>query len=1101
MKRLPSTPLNRQRHAVSNPKAHLPTCLHCVGATLIAWFSLLSICTPAAAQPIDSTEHFIPFDQLDSVFDTSSGILLPREEYTELLKQAADAERNAAQAPAPILIRHARYTVRQAGNHAVVEIELNVEQFAAHWQHLTIPTGSLSIEDAKIGEQPAVIAHTSQNTIKLLHDQQGQFTVRFKCSTPLERIGSDRAVGFDIIKNTAVELNVSVSAGQYLVLNGRRLQRPKTEDQPATYSIPAGNKGSTELRWTARRNDATTDTLVFVRSDVQANLSTDTLRWESESRVGVFGGEMTQLTASVPITLEITAVESTGLESWELIDDPERTTHTRIIMNWRQPFSEDRLIHLSGVATLNGQRQDKLPILEFNQVAAHTGRLQVRHEHQLRLLTTTGNGIRQLLTKDNVSAASSAIFDYWLQDYDISVTVRPRDRELFSHGDSTLHIADTQATFQCRLSIETLNAPLFDIQLAIPADWQLLAVTDANGEPVSWRTGDSPTIITVVPQQTLQSGEVLTLAISLQRDIEDPTSSQQLTLPVVIAPKASNVAGQYTISSAPDLLVAPTEIHGLVPAGDDSGNIVFESQGTAIFGLLTIQRRPVRLSSRTEIRCWMDSRQTTTTMMATIDVSNGTTRTLQLRLPEGAGDDLRFEVMGIGPVPGYDSAIIKHLIPKQIHLTETESAEAVDGHRLWTLTFDRRFAGSVTLYTRIQQSRSGNLLAAPVIEVPGAIHQEGVIAFEASPDQQFDASADAPIQGLRAADPALVSAPATNTGRRIAHVYQFANPNYSAMLNETRYATQPVPTAVCRSITNISQIGYNGTTRRSCRVGLHCIGVQTLRFTLPEPGQSFLWSTVLNNEAVEVRRDGGDYLVAIPMEQEKTDHVLEILFESQATSVTAFAAPQQDSVHISIDAESGQAIPIDILEQSWRVQYPGDTMLLDHSGPFAPHPPLTQPGWLQSLSRAASWPSPSEAVSRVLIAGFLVTALCLMALIAIRRNWKSVNAIITTGALIALVLTIRPFFQQQHETAQRKPESSRVLESGAIDAMAGSRGTVTKRSKNDFQKKTVADVEAPFGEDATGLGGANIGNGRGIELFEEPVSQTGKEGVAMEKNR
>ncbi len=1045
MDRLPITSLHSRPRAALNHQAHLAPYVRLAGTAFFGCVLLFAASAPANEQPTDGTEHFVPYDQLESVFDTSGGVLLPRQEYAELLKQATEVQQNAKQAPAPILVRNARYSVSQAGNHAIVEIELDIEQFADHWQQLTIPTENLAIEEAKVADQPAVIGRESQDAVKLLHDRPGRFTVRLLCSTPLGRAGSDRAVGFAVIQDTAAELTVSVEAGQHLLLNGRRLQRPQSDDQPTTYSIPVGTPEKTELRWTTQRNDSTTDTLVFVRSNVQADLSTDTLRWQSESRIGVFGGEITQLTATVPATLEITAVDSTGLESWKLIDDPERAAHTRIVMNWRQPFSHDRLIHFSGVATINDQKQDKIPVLEFNQVTAHTGRLLVHHEHQLRLLTTTGDGIRQLLTDGNGAEASSPVFDYWLQDYDISVTARPRDRELFSQNSSTLAIADNQASLQCSLSIETLNAPLFAVQVAVPEGWQLLSVADANQQPVQWRPDENTSVITIVPPQAIQPGQLLTLQMSLQRSLKDPTSPQQLTLPVITVPRASNVAGQYTISSAPDLLVAPTEIHGLVPAGEDSGNIVFESQGTPVSGMLTIRRRPVRLSSRTEIRCWMDARQTTTTMIASIDVINGTTRTLQLSLPEAAGTDLRFDVMGIGAVPGYDSELMKRLIPERLRITETESAEPVDGQRLWTLTFDRRFAGSVTLHTRIQQARDGNALSAPVVEVPGAIHQEGLIAFEASPDQQFDAPPDDAIRGLRAADPSLVSAPVASSGRRIARVYQFAYPSYSAVLTETRYATQPVPTAVCSSITNVSQIGQDGTTRRSCRIDLHCIGVQTLRFSLPASERSFLWSTVLNNEAVEVRRDGSDYLVAIPTGRGETDHILEILFESPSTSETAFASTAQDSVLISIDADTGQAVPIDVLEQSWHVQYPNDTLLLDYSGHFAPRSRLAQPGWLQSFASAATWPSLSQAIARILIAGFIVAGLMLMTLVAIRRGWSPVIVVATPGVVVILVLIVSPLFQRPREatrpTAETSVESSKSHHSGELAAQEYNEGT------------------------------------------------------------
>ncbi len=72
------------------------------------------------------------------------------------------------------------------------------------------------------------------------------------------------------------------------------------------------------------------------------------------------------------------------------------------------------------------------------------------------------------------------------------------------------------------------------------------------------------------------------------------------------------------------------------------------------------------------------------------------------------------------------------------------------------------------------------------------------------------------------------------------------------------------------------------------RAKFRASGVQTLLFALPDHNHSFLWSTILNGEPVEVRRDVEDYLVALPAQAENQVQEIRILFESSAENEDAF---------------------------------------------------------------------------------------------------------------------------------------------------------------------------------------------------------------------
>ena len=1023
--------------------------------------------TGSAQQP-KRTEHFVPVDQLDTVFNRSSGILLPREQYRELVQQAQASCEAASKIPSPIVVRAATYKVALVDDHALVNVTLDLEQFVDYWQQISIPSGNLRLENATIDGTPAVVGRESSHVLKLFHETTERFAVELSFSTVPGRIGSDLAVAFEIMGSGPARLDVECPAGRHLLLGGRRLERSESLGQPATYTLPVGGRDRVELQWILHRDDAVTNTLVFARSDVELHMSSDTLHWMSQTQISVFGGQISRLGASVPGTLEVTTVESTGLESWELYDDPNRSGRARVMFKWRQPFDGDRLIRIIGIDSVNGDEPREIPAIVYNEIAAHTGRLLITQEDQLRLMTTTGDGIRQLAPDGTqYSHTTASVFDYWLQDYRLSVAVRPRDRELFSQISSQLRVIDTKAVLTTDVSLETLNAPLFAIQLEVPGEWQLLSVTDAGGQAVHWRGSDESSAIVVEPDQPVLAGELLNLKLSLERKIDDPAMRQQIALPVIRVPQASTVAGRYTISSAPDLRVALTEIHGLVSAGEDSGNIVFESQGTPVSGKLTVIRRPVRLSSRSEIRCWMDARQSTSTVAVTVDVISGTTRTLQIRMPEHTGADLRFEVVGTGQVPGYEAASMNRVISRRIELTEVKADESINGQRLWHLTFNRRFTGSLTLMTQVQLPHQSNQLTAPAVVVPDAIHQEGLIVFEASPDQYFHQSTEETVHGLRPADSSLVTAPADVTGRRIARVYKFLRSSYAATLSETRYDIQVVPNAICRMVRNTSLLSDTGSVHRSCRVDLRCIGVQTLRFTLPESEDTFLWSTTLNGAAVEVRREKGDYLVAIPAGDDRTDHVLELLFECRAGSSSVFAATDHEAVRFAIEVESGEPGAVDVMEQTWQVLYPPDTLLLDYTGDFHPLGMLARPGWLQTLPSELTLPSLKQVGARGVAGAVILSVMLLITSLIVRRRWIVMGVVVILGGIFTAWLSLGSLDQWS---------APQLLESARFDS----------RSQSDtpgFQMMLPdGSAEAAF---AVGEGAAINGLNRDLRQLDE----------------
>ena len=1095
-------------------------------STIIASLLVFALLPVAAAQEPQRTEKFIPADEMDALFERDkSGVMMKREEFKSLLQKARENS-SASEIPIPIITEQARIQVTPGDQQAVVTMNLKVRQYAEGWQILRIRAGNLLVEKVEIDGQPALVARDPADPTALLlaHEKIGEFNVVATMSTPLAVLGSDLSAAFELPIVPAVQLSVQCPAGRHLLINDLQLERPTPDSAVAEYVVPVGNAANVSLRWGVQRKESESQTLIFVRTDAQLQIQKETLRWESDSRVSVFGGSVNKIVAIVPARLEVTSVESTGLEGWTLADDPEKPSFTRVTLTYRQPFTNDRLIRIRAVAASESNATEglaalsamqKIPTLQFAEVTAHTGRLVVNHEDGLRLVAEAGGGVRPMSATELGISTEASVFDFWLQQFELQVAAKARDRELFAESSGTLVIDDTSATFEASLTIETLNAPLFELLLTLPADWQLSNVSAsevsnltpeiANG--LTWTNAGESNQILVRPAQLIAPGQLMTVIVKLNRTLSDPDIEQKLALPVVAVADTTTVGGNYTVRFSDDLIVSPLSLIGLTPLAGSGTEQLFQNLGGVVAGELSIVRRPARLAARSVLKTWADSRQQSLDAEIITDVLNGTIRTLTIRLSETLGPDVRFEVRSVGTVPGLQQT----RAVRQVTIAEQSAGTPVDGLRPFILKLDHRFAGSLSLHASVQQPRvEGAPIAAPILQVQDAVRQHGVLVFEASPEQQLSADEDVnTIPGLFRADAGLVDTPDASAGRRIALIYRFVQPGYLFNITETRFVTNTVPSAICEELNNVCTLNESGSIQRWSQATIRSSGVQTVRFSLPgKEGQSFLWSTTMNGEPVEVRRDGGDYLVAVPMQSESQVNKLAVLFESSASNAGAFETTDQEPVEFSIDAAEQSSVPLDVLRQTWRVHYPQSALLVDSDGQFRPIDGVDQPGWLVGLGRI-SWPDADRLPARLIPLCIFLLVIFIVTVMISRRRWKTMAAILGTTFLLIFAMTLLPLGRQFRSMSADEKSSAPNSRSYAVNTQES--GTASPASGNGFpsgpQTESMGDAYAePFGDSDGKMAGEphssdmSIALGVPAEMPAAPGSMGGMGGAVAPRN-
>ena len=1013
--------------------------LSAFGQALCTLFLAMACCFPVAAQEIEARRVFVPVEDLDTVIAKDQrGVLLPRDEFLKLYR---DAQKNApmkSTAPVGAVISGARYSAKFEGEQLVVEATIKISQLADSWQALPLPLGGMAVENAKLNGQPAKLGRNEQ-MLFLLSNTRGEHTLTLELSTPLSAVGADKVASVGVLPGIPGTLKVAVPAGKHLQLAGLSVERPAANDQPANYEVAIGGKSSAvAIQLTDRQRERATDSLLFATTGFGLRVAPGEITWHAVTALQVHGTPLDRLVCVVPKTLEITDVDSNGLEAWELSDDPNDANSTRITLNYRQPFDGSRRIDFRGVMAVPAGESWRVPTLKINQVTSHIGRALVQHAAAVRLRTVESVGVRTATVSDadlksiGTAGATDAgqvalLFDVWKEDYSLGFVAQPKEQDVQASISSIFDLTATGLDLITAATMETSFAPLFELEVALPAEWLLTAVS-VNGQPLPWQVRtkeDEPGInhIRIPLPQPLRPGQQAKLEVRAHRDpdgwpVED--KPVDVSLPELRLPQSSVSEGTYVIKADADLDVVPGDINGLDPTNVPvpGARLGFAYQDTRFGGTLKIERKPSRVSARTLTFARLDKQTLHAHFESELTITGGGLRVLEVSLAASAGKDLRFQISN-----------------SAARIVEQTSRPGENNELIWTLRLDRHLVGTATLLvsgvaTRKSgtparpdgatsaEDKTGNPPKAdrptehvPHLRVIQADRQDGFISVEAEGDQRLTIIAiDANKTNLPEVDPIDLPAPlAYAPNQRIVAAYRYfaGTPNIS--IADERFDRLPVPTAICRVASINSVLSPAGEFQHQATFVFTAVGVQSLRVqfgvgsgewgvgsepqkaaALPTPHSPLptsLWAALVDGLPVEVRRADGAFLIPLRASDDPAgERSLQLFYRTNVPALRGTGELRQPPPELTVLNGAGVSQPMQVLDQQWELRYPPDLLLTDSQGAFVPDTttPLDRTSWLTKLPKSLSLPSVRNIFR---MASSLVLVLAIVAVIWSRFRW------------------------------------------------------------------------------------------------------------------
>ncbi len=758
----------------------------------------------------------------------------------------------------------------------------------------------------------------------------------------------------------------------------------------------------------------------------------------------------------LPDSVDLAEVESPGLGHWTVREPKDGTA--AVALAFRTPFLGRRAVRLVGLAPVPSAAQWNIPTVKVLEAASHVGQVSVYCSPSLRVEVGDLAGIRpERLPRASTgprpaTAGTSLAFAFWDENFLLPLHVTPQRQALQASVATLVDVHRAGVALRSSLTIEPRYAPLFDVQLRLPRDWEVTSVLSAN-KPAEWEAvssvGDDPAADALMQTvrfdllEPLSPGKSLEVVLTAERHpdrwLEEDEKLHEIALPELRLTGANEVEGTLLVQAPPDIeLLASDLSDDLQPvAAEGAKNVSAQAPGTAlqyryqddarIAGRLQVRTKPAKVSAETLAFVRLDRGKLDVRYQLDLHIRQGRMRQVRFTLPTAVGEKIH--------VVPLDSAA---RVLEQRRRPPTDADDAKAGLDVWEIVLDRPVTGALKLAVDFGQTFStpaaeskataaangeailaetGTRVAVPVLALQNVSRQSGMVAVEAAADQQIACEPD----NLRDLDPADVLKPSGYVpSHRIVSAYQYQRLPYRLTVSAVRHTPGSVLTAICESAEIVSVAEREGRIRHQARFWLRSANLPHVPVTLPENAD--LWSVMLDSAPVEVRRKDNAYLVPLPAGQAgsgQTARELTLVYETDGPPWTA-----SDSWGRFWPQTVRQIAPklgMTTLRTTWYVHAPDETDVVFDGGDFQAETPLTRPTLVAGLAETIARHSTAALPWKF---GGLLAAAIVVGFFALIRTSKGcgigvVEVLVVLTIMAILVALMLPAVQSAREAARR----------------------------------------------------------------------------------
>ena len=936
----------------------------------------------------------IPSDSLGEVDLEAGSVFLEFDEFRELWKKAQE-NKKANRAPDCTGVT---YEATLADKLLTIKGTFTLRSYSDHWQSWKLPVKQMAVVSASINDQPALLGNAAEGPVLFLNEA-GTMTLNMEFAVPVRPTGSDQVINFSLPPVPSGSMTLTLPAGKRLLANTQSLQEESTDEGEQQYSFPVGNQRDWTLRVTEKNGETKQDRLFIASTVFTTYTKASEISWTATTELEVSGQPLDIVTCTVPGQLEVMSVTSTGLDAWELAEDPMNPKRTQITLNYRQGITGKRQVTIQGVTTADNEGRWLFPNLIVDSADSQWGEIGLGYSAPWKVRVESLEGVRRKSEptarfQSPDQAGRALYFDIWRPDFELRLLNEMTKAGYHAALASVLSVEEQEVGFQSQLTLEATGGELFNFEFSLPANWEIESIR-AGEQRLLWKTlmsepGEQR--VQVPLPSVLLPGGTVTIQIDTNLVEWSLATDNQILLPQLKLPEADLVEGTLIIQAEDRFKVQHLSSESLEPVilGLPRERLSYRFHEGDYSGEISIESKPPLVVAQTTSLARLEKKELITQHEILLDVANAPIYSLILTVTDVGEEKVQFT---------FPQSNIRVTAER---LGAEQGGEQNDTSSTWRLGFSQPVVEQHLLYFETRQPRGDDegLFVLPEIRFDGVDRQYGTLLVEAEPEQRIETTT------LDSVNQPLPEQPLTNIAflnirlqSRLVAAYSYVRKGYRWSIEEERFERSGLPVAFCDEASLTSVVTSTGEIQNELRQEFRTANTQSLLLQFAG-GNVELWSTMLNGEPVPVRKSPEGFQISLaPDKAPGESQVLEILYSRPMAELTATSRIEEQPPQVFAIDGSGQTQEMIMIAQNWTVRYPHETTIIDSAGDFHPPEPLLnqRTRWLnnglQQLKRDFWWRA-------LLVLGFLVAVNVIIHVTKLlSSNWKAV-AVICVGLVL-----------------------------------------------------------------------------------------------------
>lgn len=883
----------------------------------------LSLRAAEAEKPV--RELFVPFSDLQFLLNQSNEqrVLISRAEFEALQARAVKEEERRA--PQGALLSGAQYQIAIADERATITGEVGIEVLEAGVHALPMDIGGIGLQTVLLNDKPAPIGRGVKGPLLLMVEGVGTHALQLEAIAPIETTAARQILHFRLPMPGATTLHLTIPGDVEVKSGAAVIARVFDEAKAETRFELLAERGLVNLVMSLNSRLKRTERAVIAQSVLVNEVTTAYERLHATISLDVLHRAVADFRFRLPPGLEITDVQSENLSRWEITDGPDGHLLEIVL---RDEATGRVTLHVSGIRMNPELDAWTMPQIEPLDVVGHVAVIGMLAEESLKLRNVAADRLvsidhtvlmqaipQSFLKPDPGAAQVRAIKAYYAPQQGFGLSgqfYRPASR-LYATGNVTLRIREQGLSAEGGFVLVPVQDKLFEATFSVPAGWEIQSVTGVNGEALQYERFGTPEetgrVLVRLPQAVAPNEEsrIFFTARHVPAGWFSEWATKDVPFPVFSIQGAERDIGAIAVDAGGTLDLRATDLAGLTPLDqnekakygmqDSDAAIAFRYESSDYSVTITTDQIDARVTAETYSFFTVNRESLRAHYEVIFNIEKSKTDSVQLVLPLHTPSSL--SIRGLG------GTVVKEFFQ-----------EAVGSNRVWTIALSQPADDRVHVAADFLMPVDTDTFALPIVEASGVAYQSGLLSVEGSPE--LDVEIEHKARPVDIGE--MISAAEYLPGRRLLGAFGYVGTPEPVQISITEPSGYLLPPALVERAEISTSISTSGRSQSAARFHIRS-NADFLEVKLP--GDSELWSVMLNGEAAKPQQEAERLLLELPAGRANVLRDLQVVYETPVGRLDFRGRIVLEAPRLFLHEKSGlPAREVPVTDLAWQAYVP-----------------------------------------------------------------------------------------------------------------------------------------------------------------------------------